>query len=559
MPTYDINDNLSWIKGRQNINAGIQIYKNRVNETQNFFTGGSLNFSGQFSGVGAADFLLGKFASYTQIGGLSSRLHQTLPSVYAQDDIKLTKRLTVNAGIRWDIVSGYSSENNQLMTLQPGKQSVVFPLATPGLLFPGDPGVPNNVIGTRWNDIAPRLGFAWDVFGNGRTSLRSGAGIYYIPMTEGISLNRLTLIQPFTLEVSINGGDAEHIWGEAPYNGVDPFPRPTTLSGLKSVPFVPTASETSLPTNWKTQTAYQWSLSVQQQLWNSAVLEADYVGSSASHMFTSAQANPAVYIPGASTESNVQSRRLYPDIGPVELDGDLLSSNYNALQLVYNQRFQKGFLVKSAYTWSKNLGVNSGEGAGGNGPRDPFNWRLDYSLLSQSVPQNWVTSAIWTPLAGHKFRPLLQETVGGWQIGGISSIHSGSPMTINSGVDNSLTGIGADTPDLVGNYRLGHQSKLEQMAHYFNPDAFVTNPIGTVGTLRPNSLLTPGYINFDINLQKNFTFGDKAGMELRSSLYNAFNHSNLNAPVGTLTSPNFDQIVSTSDPRVIEFGLRLTF
>ncbi len=559
MPTYDINDNLSWIKGRQNLNVGIQIYKNRINETQNFFTGGSLNFSGQFSGVGAADFLLGKFASYTQIGGLSSRLHQTLPSVYAQDDIKLTKRLTVNAGVRWDIVSGYTSENNQLMTLQPGKQSTVFPLATPGLLFPGDAGVPKSVIGTRWNDIAPRLGFAWDVFGNGRTSLRSGAGIYYIPMTEGISLNRLTLIQPFTLEVSINGGDAEHIWNEAPYNGVDPFPRPTTLSGLKSVPFVPTASETSLPTNWKTQTAYQWSLSIQQAVGKNAVFEADYVGSSSSHMFTSAQANPAVYVPGASTESNLQSRRLYPDIGPVELDGDLLSANYNALQVVFNQRLQHGLMVKSAYTWSKNLGVNSGEGAGGNGPRDPFNWRLDYSLVSQSVPQNWVTSVIWTPLAGHNFRPLLKETLGGWQIGGISNIHSGTPMTITSGIDNSLTGIGADTPNLVANYRLGHQSKRDQMAHYFNPDAFVTNPVGTFGTLRPNSLLTPGYINFDINLQKNFTIGDFAGLEFRSSLYNAFNHANLNAPVGTLSSPNFDQIVSTSDPRVIEFGLRLTF
>jgi len=559
MPTYDINDNVSWIKGRQSINAGIQIYKNRVNETQNFFTGGSLDFSGQFTGVGAADFLLGDFASYTQISGLSSRLHQTLPSAYVQDDVKLTKRFTVNAGVRWDIVTGYTSEDNQFMTLQPGKQSTVFPLATTGLLFPGDKGVPTDVIGTRWNDIAPRLGFAWDVFGNGQTSVRSGFGVYYVPMTEGISLNRQTLIQPFTLEVSINGGNAEDIWGEAPYNGVDPYPRPTSASGLKTLPFVPTASETSLPTNWKTQTSYEWSLSVQQSLWKSAVLEIDYVGSSSSHMFTSSQANPGVYIPGESTESNLQSRRLYPEIGPVELDADLLSSNYNAMQVVYNQKLQKGFLVKSAYTWSKNLGVNASEGAGSNGPRDPFNWRLDYGPLSLSVPQNWVTSVIWKPLAYRTLRPLIRETVGGWQIGGIATLQSGTPLTFTSGVDNSLTGIGADTPNVVSGYKLGHQSKSQQMAHYYNAAAFVQNPIGTFGMLRPNSLVNPGYINFDINLQKDFTFGERCGLEFRSSLYNAFNHSNLNGPVGTLTSPDFDQIVSTSNPRVVEFGLRLTF
>lgn len=559
MPTYDINDNVSWIRGNHSINAGIQIYKNRINETQNYYTGGSLDFSGQFTGVGAADFLLGDFATYTQISGLSSHLNQVLPSLYVQDDIKVTKRLTLNAGIRWDIVTGYTSEDNQLMTFQPGKQSTVFPLATTGLLFPGDDGIPRDIIGTRWDDVAPRLGLAWDVFGNGTTSVRAGFGSYFVPLTDGINMNRQTLIQPFTLEVTINGGNAENIWGEAPYNGVDPYPRPTSISGLKTLPFVPAASETSLPTNWKTETSYQWSLSIQQALGKSAVLETDYVGSSASHMFTSAQANPAVYIPGASTESNLQSRRLYPEIGPIELDGDLLSSNYNALQIVYNQKLTNGFLVKSAYTWSKDLGVDSSEGEGSNGPRDPFDWRLDYSPVSLSVPQNWVTSVLWAPLSRHQFSPLMKETLGGWQFGGIATLQSGTPLTLYSGVDNSLTGIGKDTPDVIGNYKLGHQSKSEQMAHYFNTAAFTTNQIGTFGTLRSNSLVNPGYIDFDINLQKNFNFLERYRVEFRSSLYNAFNHSNLEPPVGTLTSPDFGQIISTSSPRVVEFGLRLTF
>ena len=402
MPTYDINDDVSWIKGRHSLNVGFQIYNNRINELQNFFTGGAMTFSGQFSGVGASDFLLGDFSNYTQISGLSSRLHQTLPSFYAQDDIKLTPRLTVNAGVRWDIVSGYHSQDGQLMTLQPGRQSTVFPLATPGLLFAGDPGIPADVIGTRWNDIAPRLGIAWDVFGKGKTSLRLGFGEFFIPMTEGISLNRQTLIQPFCLEVSLNAGDAENIWAQPPFNGVDPYPIASSANGLKNVPFVIGGSETTLPTKWKTQTSYEWSMSLQQALWKSAVLEINYVGSSSSHMFTSAQANAGIYGPGA-TEANLQERRPYPDIGPIELDADLLSANYNALQLVYNQQFQKGLMIKSAYTWSKNLGVYSPEGAGGQGPRDPYDWHADYSPVSGSEPQVWVTSLIWQPLSGHTF------------------------------------------------------------------------------------------------------------------------------------------------------------
>jgi hypothetical protein len=364
MPTYDINDNVTWIKGRHTINAGFQIYKNRINELQNFFTGGSMSFSGQFSGLGASDFLLGDFSNYTQISGLSSRLHQMLPAAYVQDDIRLMPRLTLNAGLRWDLVSGYHSEDGQLMTLQPGQQSTVFPLATQSLLFAGDKGVPADVIGTR-NDFAPRLGIAWDVFGNGRTSLRVGGGIFYVPMTEGISLNRQTLIQPFCLEVSLNAGNAQNIWAQAPFNGVNPYPIASSAAGLKTVPFVIGGSETTLPTNWKTQSSTEWSLSIQQALWKSAVLETDYVGSSSSHMFTSAQANWAQYIDtfGPPTESNLQQRRIYPDIGPIENDADLLSANYNALEIVYNQQIKKGLMIKSAYTWSKNLGVHSGEGA----------------------------------------------------------------------------------------------------------------------------------------------------------------------------------------------------
>jgi hypothetical protein len=150
-------------------------------------------------------------------------------------------------------------------------------------------------------------------------------------------------------------------------------------------------------------------------------------------------------------------------------------------------------------------------------------------------------------------------TIGGWEIGGISSLQSGTPLTLTSGHDNSLTGIGNDTPDIVGSWNENNGSRADRIAHWFNPAAFTQNATGTFGMLRPNTLRNPGYINFDINLQKNFAITERIGFELRSSFYNAFNHANLNGPGSSLTSGNFGQITSAGNPRVIEFGSRLSF
>jgi Carboxypeptidase regulatory-like domain len=560
-PTTHISDNFAIQRGNHSIDIGGELYRNRINELQNYYSGGGLTFNGQTTGSSAADFLLGKYSAYKQIGTETARLHQVLPSFYAQDNIKVARRLTLNVGVRWDVATGFTSEDGQLMTLQPGKRSTVFPLATPGLLFPGDAGVPKDVIGTRWNNIAPRVGFAWDVFGDGQTSARVGFGTYFVPLARGTSLNRLALIQPFVLQVNISGGDAQNIFAGAPFNGVDPYPRPTVndQAGLKTLPFVPTASESSLPTTFKTEADYEWSLSLQQAVWKKATFEANYVGSSSSHLTTSAESNPAVYLPGASTTANTQNRRLYPQIGSVNSILNVLSANYNALQIAFNQQAIEGVFIKSAYTWSKALGVAGSEGEGSNGPRDPLNYRLDYAPLSMNLSSNWVTSAIWKPLASRHFGPAVNALIGGWQLGGISTVHSGQPINLTSGLDNSLTGIGSDTPDVVGNYAIANHSKADAAAHWFNPAAFKQNAIGTFGTLGVNTLRGPGYMNVDLNIQKNFLIAERYGIEFRTSMYNAFNHANLNNPATVLTSASFGQITTATDPRVIEFGVRLSF
>jgi Carboxypeptidase regulatory-like domain len=563
MPTWYFHDNLSWVHNIHSINVGMELYHNRVNELQNFFTGGALTFSGQFSGDGAADFLLGNFSSYRQIMVLTSRLHQTLPSIYVQDNIKLSRRVTLNAGLRWDPVAGYQSEDKQLSTYLPGDQSRLFPLAASGLLYPGDNGLPQNIVGTRYTNIAPRVGVAWDVFGNGKTSIRAGGGIYYIPLTRGITFNRFTLIQPFTVDLSVNGGTASDIWAGPPYNGVNPFPRPTAgdLSGLQALPFVPFAGESSLSLPFKTEADNQWSLSVQQALWKNAVLEVNYVGSSSSHLTTSYDRNHAVYIPGASTVGNTQSRRIDPQIGAINAIGDVLTSNYNALQFSFRQRYSHGLSVNSYYTYSKTLGIVGSEGEGSNGPRDPYNFGLNYGPMSYDIRNNWVTDFLWQPTEHRKFsNRMVGAVAGGWGLTSIFTVQSGPPLTLASGVDNSFTGIGGDTPNQVGAWQLsGSRSKGQQIQQWFNTQAFVPNPPGTFGTLGEGALRSPGYWNWDAAVLRTFVPHEGYQLEFRGSFYNILNHANLGAPVNSLTSPAFGEILSTTTPRQIEFSLNLQF
>ncbi len=562
MPTTHITNTTSWIRGGHSLGFGFEFYRNRVNELQNWLSGGNIQFTGSASGNAAADFLLGRFDSYRQVTGLTSRLRQNLPSLFVQDDWRISRRVTVNLGVRWEPYFGYRSEDHQLMLFAPGKQSSVFPRAPGGLLFPGDQGVAESVVGSRLNNFGPRAGLAWDVFGNGQTSVRLGAGKFFVPLTRGISLNRFTLIQPFTTDITVLGGDTNNIFGRAPFNGVSPFPRPLSgdLNALRQAAFVPTANETSWGLPFKTQADYQWSLSLQQAFGSATVVELNYVGSASSNMFSSVEANYARIQPQA-TIGNTQARRLNPEIGGINLALSAFSANYNGLQVVLNRRYAKGFSVLGSYTWSKALGVNVSSGEGSNGPRNPLDYRADYGPLSLDRTHNATVSALWDLPFGAAGAPKWQRlAIGGWQMSGIASVISGAPLTVRSGRDNSLTGIGGDTADVVGNWRLPDgRSKQDQMNAWFNTAAFVQNAAGTFGNAGIGFLRGPGSWNIDMALQKQFRITEKQHLEFRGSFYNVLNHANLGNPNTTQLNSIFGRITSTSAPRVGEVGLRYAF
>ena len=566
VPVTHFSDRLTLTAGAHEMSAGVEIYHTRVNQLQNFLTDGQMSFNGFATGNAAADFLLGQFVSYEQLTPLITRLRQTLPSLYAQDNIKMTRRLTVNLGIRWDPYFPWISQNNVLGVYIPGRQSTVFPLMAPGLLFPGDSGIPRGVASNRYNNVAPRVGLAWDVFGNGRTSVRLGGGIFFMPTNDAINFNRFPQMPPFGFEALLNAGDADHFWAAAPYNGVDPFPRPnvTDVSALKQVPFVAGTGDTSYGLPFKTPVEDQWSVSAQQQMPGNSVLEVAYVGSEASHILSSHEGNPAVYVAGQSSEANTQQRRLDPTIGPINILATYLSSNYNAMEISFTKRYGRGVSLLSSYTWSKALGVVGADSEGSNGQRDPFDPRLDYAVQPFSVKSNWATAAVWDiPYGDHAGSAIARALIAGWQINGIYTIHSGYPFTVNSGLDNSFSDIGGDTADLIGDPHLsGGRSLPAKLSEWFNTSAYTQNAIGTFGNSSIDSLRGPGYWDLDCGAIKHFTLRENLKGEFRALSYNVFNHPTFSNPTSVLTSPIFGQITGTStsgNPRIFEFATRLSF
>ncbi len=508
VPTTHFADKLSLTRGAHQFSVGVEIYHTRVNQLQNYLTDGTMNFSGFASGNAAADFLLGEFSGYEQLTPLITRLRQTLPSVYAQDNYRVSRRVTLTAGLRWDPYRPWISQNDVLGTYIPGRQSSVFPLMAPGLLYPGDPGIPRGVASNRYDNFAPRLGLTFDVRGDGRTSLRLGAGSFYMTSNSAINFNRFPQMPPFGFEANLSAGHADNIWGEEPFNGTNPFPRPnvTDTAALKLVPFVATTGDTSLGLPFKTPVEQQWSVSIQQAIAKSSVFELAYVGSAASHLLSSYEDNPAVYIPGHSTEANTQQRRINPNIGPINVLSTYLSSNYNALEASFNKRYSNGLSILSSYTWAKTLGVVGAMGEGSNGQRDPFNRYLDYGVAPGDVSSNWVSAIVWDiPFANHLNSGLLRGFLAGWQVNGIHTLATGTPYTVRSGLDNSFSGIGGDTADLVGNPNLpSGRGHAQELAKWFNTAAFRVNAIGTFGNTGVDAYRGPGYWNLDLGAIKHF-------------------------------------------------------
>jgi hypothetical protein len=302
-----------------------------------------------------------------------------------------------------------------------------------------------------------------------------------------------------------------------------------------------------------------WNLVLERQLRSDLLVRAAYVGSKGTHLLDQLERNPGIYGPGAGP-GNINARRPIPRIGSLLLYFSGANSSYNAFQFTVQKRYARGFSVLTNYTFGKSLDINSIETGGGSNP-DPWNHQVNRGPSDFDVTQRLVISGVWEmPRLGSAPAPL-RWVLGGWQSNAIYTASTGIPLTVRSGADNNYDGVGGDFGDYRGgDWRLSKdRPKQQQIARWFDTSVFALNAIGTFGSARRGQLRAPGDSNLDYSLFKNFSFGEGRRLQFRSEFFNVFNHANLGSPNMTVNSPSFGVISSASEPRILQFAVKVIF
>ncbi len=567
MQTLGISDAFNWILGNHTVKAGGSFFYNQYREDGVYYGAGLATFSGSFTGNALADFLEGRAASLRQNSGVYHRFHQPDPALFVQDDWRVTHRLTLDLGIRWEAFAAFTG-GNTFGTFIPNVQSKRFPTAPLGLLTAGDPGVPDGIVPTQWFKFAPRVGFAYDIFGDGSTALRGGFGIFYA--TRGASQFDNTEQQPFVLDNTVNGTpNLVTPYTIPPYNGVDPFPY---NSNLNNPVFYSGATISGVEPNASYPYVMEYNLTLEQQIGKSWGARLAYVGSQSRRFFISRDINEPAYIPGAPvTSAGLNARRPYEPtpstyvFSQIVQNADANNANYNALQFTVTRRFEHGFSLLASYVWSKSMDISS---------IDPANitltlsnqtyLRQDYARSDYNIPQVFFASYIWAIPGTDRYGFIGRQVLSGWQLNGITTLRTGVPYNSLSGKDSNLDGIATDRPNVVGNPIFpGGRSRTQKINEFFNVAAFAQTPAGVpYGNAQRNIAIGPGFVNTDFSAFKNFPMWRESNLQFRAEFFNLFNNVNLANPNATLTSPSFGKIsalYTNASPRVIQFALKLSF
>ncbi|MCC6858006.1 MAG: TonB-dependent receptor, partial [Bryobacterales bacterium] len=555
-PTHQFLESASWARGSHLMKFGGEYRWSKSDRVTANGVDPQFTFNGQFTGNAFADFLIGQPLRFTQGSVRINQIRAKTFSLYFQDDWKVHPKLTLNLGLRYEPQFPFYSAADELTVFRPGQQSQVFPTAPAGLLYAGDPNVPKGGTGSDLNNLAPRVGFAWSPFGTGRTSVRGAYGIFYdIPRFH--ELSHFVNSPPYSLQITVNQPKSF----SDPYAGVEnPFPYspPATPQEKAAYRFLkPVTVGLSVDPFFAAPYVQQWNLNIQHEVSAGYVVTAAYLGTKGTRLPIRRELNPGLFRPGA-TVGNTNARRIYaPDYASIISYENVINSTYHALQLTLNKRFSQGFTVLASYSYSKSLDGMSLDEDGFNG-QDPMNMSADKALSDFDVRQRLVASFLWEipgPAAGPG-----KWVLGGWQANGIVVAQAGTPFTVTSGQDRALSGVGTQRPDLTGNPKLDTgRSRDELMALYFDPAAFTLPALGSYGNAGRNLLIRPGNYNVDFGLFKRFPIRERWQLQYRLEMFNALNHANLGAPRSNLNAVRPGQIDTTSGPRVMQMGLRLTF
>ena len=608
--TFQFLESYTKVIGEHTFHFGVNYHYDQINERNYYGANGQFGFSGQETGSDFADFLIGAPSYFIQASQqiLDSRSHYF--GAFAQDSYRVKPNLTLNYGIRYEITTPWYDTQNKLEAIIPGEQSVVFPGAPKGYVFPGDPGVPRTLAGIRYNNFAPRLGFAYapdfgDGFlskltgGSGKLSIRGGYGIFY------------TNIQDATGFVEV--GDAPYglfYASPVPSRFENPFiDRATGNSEGQRFPFAfpPTGVSAKNPDttfNWpsvlpisgslvfdtKNVTPYTQSFyfGIQREFGGQTVFTANYVGTLGRHLLTTEESNPgdpnlclALSDPNAlapgqtpcgpgletstytlANGSVVQGTRttLGINFASNPYMRTIASSTYNSLQTSIHHS-GKVVEVLLGYTFAKSIDNGSGQ----NDSTNVLNQRLSRGLSNFDVRHNVVGSyTVQLPFNDFIGKDGWATYVTkGWAVSGITTLASGRPITLQETDDNSLTGTNNDLPTYdptMGKLSGDHNPRNGNP--YFNINLFAPEPLGQFGNSNRRFFHGPGINNTDLALLKNFIFARETSVQFRAEAFNVFNHTQFNNPSGNVNNSGvggFGYVTSANDPRIMQVALKLLF
>jgi hypothetical protein len=583
--TFDGSGSVSWIHGHHEFKFGGGYRRDQINALQGIASNGFFVFSTFPFSDGFASFLSGQPVVFLQGGGDFSReIRDRAFDAYAQDNYRITSNLTLNLGLRYELPLPATENKNRMNLFVPGAQSQVTPTAPPGLLYPGDPGVPAGLIPAQKTAFAPRVGFAWDPRGDAKTVISAAYGIFYEPYYtgEGGPLQDPVSAPPYlkTQQISFPVNSfANPFYTPNPFS--QPFPEPMTLLVLSRNLHLPYAQD--------------WNLNIQRSFGPDWLFQVGYVGTTGVRLPRFIEGDPAVFVPALdssgspiSTENNVNQRRLYsgctlaqPNNCVYSSVGEIASvanSSYNALQTSLRKRFSYGLSFLASYTWSHSIddvssfnitGSASQPVAGENDlAQNPFDLAAERGPSMFDSRNRFVLSYEWSiPFLQHSSE-WYGKILGNWQLNGIFTAMSGTPFTVFDSNDVSLqgqapeiSGFSSNRPDVIGNPNSGPRT----VAEWFNVSAFQKlqpDPLGrfqVFGDEGRNAVEGPGYVDWDFSAFKNIPLTESKELQLRGELFNFLNHTNFRLPVSDIESPTFGQIQSDVGPRVIQVALKFLF
>lgn len=573
----EIYNSLSWMRGAHAFKFGGELRYTKLNMFQAIAPNAFFVFAPSFpTNDGFANLLLGRpIVFYQGLGDLSRSVRNWESALYAQDEWRISRRFTLNYGLRWEVNTPFADVRDRMNAFVPGVQSTVRPDAPRGLLFPGDKGIDGGIAPTFYKALMPRFGFAWDPTGRGVTSLRASYAVFFDAMSNGMGVASQVPVSslPWTQLIQFSGPSVNFTdpYANNPKPAPDTFPKPLTLVVLDKDARPPYAQN--------------WNLTLQHSLPGDYLIDLRYIGTKGTHLPRNIEANPALYGPGA-TAQNADRRRIYANCPPdpaqpcdfthVAMLSYITNSTYHAGQASVSKRYSGGFGFNVSYWYSKTLDYLSSMNMGGAAARpmagendiaqNPFNLRAEHGRSLFDARHRLAVSGTYELPIARDSTGLKRLFLRGWQLNGIATANSSTPFTVFDTTNVSMqashppvSGYNASRPDLIGDPNTGPR-RPEQ---WLTRDAFRRlNPAtdaGQFGSAGRNIASGPSIANVDVSVLKTFAITERYGVQFRAEAFNIANHANFTVPVSDLNSANFGRVLEAGPARLVQFGLKFLF